>query len=224
MNVLESGIKKTRSLTSETSGIIDLAYIYTLGSVFVPRLVGDFLRQHAEWNVDFRFAVGSTTEMIQGLKDEKYDIAFCFRKEKESEIEFIPVGKEKLVVVVPKDHKLAGKKIDLCETLQFPMICFSKNSELRPVIDKLYEQIGGKPDIAYEILEEGSMAGLVAEKFGIAVMPENPNLQNLDVDVLDIENPLYECHIYMAQLKNRYLAPAVKEFAHHVKKHAKMDK
>lgn len=223
LGVLESGIKKTRSLTSETSGIIDLAYIYTLGSVFVPRLVGSFLRQHEDWNVKFNFSVGNTTEIIQGLKDEKYDIAFCSRKEKEPDIEFIPVSMEKLVVVVPKGHELAGRKeIDLAETFPYPMVYFTQSSGLRPVIDHLYEQIGGKPEIAYEILEDGSMAGLVAENFGIAVMPEIPILKNLDVEVLDIKNPPYERYIYMAQLKSKYLAPVVRQFVDYVRQTAEM--
>lgn len=217
LNVLDSGIKKTRSLTSQTSGIIDLAYIYTLGSVFVPRLVGDFMRLHDEWDIKFHFTVGSTTEIIQGLKDEKYDIAFCSRKEKEPGIEFTPIGREKLVVVVPKDHKLAEKEsIDLRETLEYPQIYFTKSSGLRPVIDQLFEKIGGRPKIEYEILEDNSMAGLVAEKFGIAVMPEIPILKNLNVKVLDIENPSYERFIYMAQMKNKYLAPVAKQFGDYV--------
>lgn len=217
LSVLDSGVKKTRALTSETSGIIDLAYIYTLGSVFVPQLVGGFLRQHEEWDVNFHFTVGSTTEIIQGLKDEKYDIAFCSQKEKNSSIEFIPVGTEELVVVVPKGHELAGKKeIELYKTLEYPQIYFSKSSELRPVIDQLFEKIGGKPDIAYEILEDGSMAGLVAENFGIAVMPRIPILNNLEVEVLDIANPSYERYIYVAQLKNKYFAPVTRKFAEYV--------
>lgn len=218
LGVLESGIKKTRALTSETSGVIDLAYIFTLGSVFVPQLVGSFLRRHEGWNVDFRFNVGSTAEIIQGLKDEKYDIALCSRKEKEPDIEFVPIGKEKLVVVVPKGHDLAGKgSIALKDTLDYPLIYFSRNSGLRPVIDQLYEKIGGNPKIAYEILEDGSMAGLVAEKFGIAVMPEIPILKNLDVEVLDIKSPLYERYIYMARLKEKYQAPVIREFAQFVR-------
>lgn len=217
LSVLDSGVKKTRALTSETSGIIDLAYIYTLGSVFVPQLVGGFLRQHEEWDVNFHFTVGSTTEIIQGLKDEKYDIAFCSRKEKDSSIEFIPVGTEELVVVVPKGHELAGKKeIELYETLEYPQIYFSKSSELRPVVDQLFGKIGGKPDIAYEILEDSSMAGLVAVNFGIAVMPRIPMLNNLEVEVLGIANPTYERYVYMAQLKNKYFAPVTRKFAEYV--------
>ena len=37
------------------------------------------------------------------------------------------------------------------------------------------------------------------------------------VDVLDIENPPYERYIYLAKLKEKYLAPVVKEFIEYVK-------
>ena len=128
--------------------MIDLAYIFTLGSVFVPQLVGGFLKEHEDWDVNFRFSVGNTTEIIQGLKEEKYDIAFCSRKEKESGIDFVPIAKEKLVVVVPRDHELAGRgSVDLKETLPYPQVYFTKNSGLRPVIDQLFEQTGGTPKI-----------------------------------------------------------------------------
>ena len=135
-----------------------------------------------------------------------------------SGIDFVPIAKEKLVVVVPRDHELAGRgSVDLKETLPYLQVYFTKNSGLRPVIDQLFEQTGGTPKIAYEILEDASMAGLVAENFGIAVMPEIPILKNLNVDVLDIENPPYERYIYLAKLKEKYLAPVVKEFIEYVK-------
>ena len=218
LGILESGIKKTKALTSETSGVIDLAYIYTLGSVFVPQLVGEFLRQHEEWDVRFHFTVGNTTDIIQGLKEEKYDLAFCSRKAKEPNVEFVPIGKEKLVVVVPKGHELGHRKsVDLQDTLKYPQVYFTKTSGLRPVIDSLFEKIGGEPQIAYEIEEDASMAGLVSQNFGIAVMPKIPILKNLAVEVLDIGSPSYERYIYMAQLKNKYLAPVTKEFAEYVR-------
>ena len=61
------------------------------------------------------------------------------------------------------------------------------------------------------------MAGLVAENFGIAVMPEIPILRQLNVEVLDIESPIYDRFIYMAQLKGKYLAPTTLQFTRYVK-------
>ena len=94
--------------------MIELAYIYTLGSEFVPRLVSDFLRTHEELRVKFRFTVGNTSEVIQGLKEERFDIGFCSMAEGEQGIAFTPVGTENLVVVVPRGHPLSGmEEVDL---------------------------------------------------------------------------------------------------------------
>ena len=84
LKTLDTGVRKVRSLTGQTEGVIELAYIYTLGSEFVPQLVSDFIHTYEELNVKFRFTVGNTSEVIQGLKDEKYDIGFCSMAEKES--------------------------------------------------------------------------------------------------------------------------------------------
>ena len=53
------------------------------------------------------------------------------------------------------------------------------------------------------------MAGLVAEKFGIAIMPEIPILSQLDVDVVPLRNQDQERLIYMAQGKEKYHPPLV---------------
>lgn len=211
--ILDMGVKKTKSMTSTTSGVIDLAYIYTLGSEFIPKMVREFLREREELHVQFRFTVGNTSEVIKGLKEERYDIAFCSRKEKESNVIFTPVTREELVVVVPSDHELAEKEsVELQKTVMYPHIFFSKSSGLRPVIDKLFHQIKAKPKVAYEVEEDGSVAGLVAEHFGIAVMPDIPVLKTLNVKTIKISKPKYERNIYMAKIKNRYLAPVVQEF------------
>lgn len=223
LDILDSGVKKTKALTSETEGVIDLAYIYTLGSVFVPQLVGGFLRQHEGWRIKFHFTVGDTTDIIQGLKEERYDFAFCSEKEKESNVEFVPIGREKLVVVVPEGHELAERtSVELKETLKYPFIYFSKSNGLRPVVDELFEKIGQSPQVEYEIQEDGSMAGLVSQNFGIAVMPESPALKSLGVKVLDIADPICDRYIYMVQMKSKYLAPVTKSFTEYIKQHSNL--
>ena len=149
---LDTGVKKVQSMTGQTEGVVELAYIYTLGSGFVPRLVGDFLRTHEELKVKFRFTVGNTSEIIQGLKEDRFDIGFCSMAEREGEIGFTPVGREKLVVVVPKGHPLSYERaVDLEQAAAYPQIFYTPNSGLRPVVDRMFEQAKLNPKIAYEI-------------------------------------------------------------------------
>ena len=60
--------------------------------------------------------------------------------------------------------------MDLRDTIEYPQIYFEKGSGLRPVIDQMFEEIGQFPKVAFEMEEDSSMAGLVAQGFGIAVM------------------------------------------------------
>lgn len=217
--ILDSGISKIQEMTSKTQGVIDLAFIYTLGSEFIPELVGDFLKIHKGLNVRFQFTTGNTTELIQGLKDEKYDVAFCSMVEGEDSMEFIPVGVEKLVAVVPKNHPLADKQqVELEEIASYPQIFYAKNSGLRPTIDRLFEMAQIKPQIAYEILEDGAMAGLVARNFGIAIMPDIPLLKNLNVEVLELHAPVLERQFYMVLSRNNFHTPIVQYFTEYVRK------
>ena len=218
MNVLELGVSKTKGMAGQTKGVIDLAYIYTLGSEFVPRLVGDFLRSHEELETEFHFTVGNTSELIQGLKDEKSDLAFCSMMENEPEVSFTPVGTQNLVVVIPKQHPLSGRgEVDLEEAALYPQIYFTQGSGLRPVVDRLFEMAKIRPQIAYEIEEDGAMVGLVAQNFGIAVMPDIPLLKNMNVEVLKLRSPRYQRYIYMALSKENYQTPIVEKFAEYVK-------
>ena len=208
-----------RTLTGQTEGLIELGYIYTLGSEFVPGLVSDFIRTHEELKVNFSFTVGNTSEVIQGIKDERFDIGFCSMAERESGIHFTPVGIENLVVVVPKGHPLSYEKaVDLEQAAVYPQIFYTGNSGLRPVVDRMFEQIRVKPKIAYEIEEDGCMAGLVAQNFGIAVMPEIPILRQLGVDVLSIRNQHEKRFVYMAWRKDAFQTPMVHRFIEYVKR------
>lgn len=114
---------------------------------------------------------------------------------------------------MPQDHPLAIKdSVDLRDTIEYPQIYFSKGSGLRPVVDSMFEKIDQFPKVAFEMEEDSSMAGLVAQGFGIAVMPDIPILRALGLKTLDIYNPFYERSVYIAILKKHYLSPVAKAF------------
>lgn len=213
LKVLEEGVQRTKELNGSKEGMIHLAYIYTLGSTFVPKMVRRFLDAYPDYHIDFHFIVGKTGDIIEGLKNDQYDMMFSSYQDGEPDIDFRQIGDQKLVLAVPKDHPLAMyDSVDLKDTVDYPQIYFQKGSGLRPVIDQMYEQISVFPKIAFEIEEDGSMAGLVAQGFGIAVMPDIPILKTLDVKTLTITNPEYERHVYLATMKKRYLSPVAKSF------------
>ncbi len=212
LKILDSNIKVLKSI-SNGEGIIELAFLRTLGSDFVPDITSNFLKAYSEKEIIFHFNTGVTADIIQGLKDRKYDIAFCSMLKEEHNIEFIPIAKQELVLIVPNDHPLANKdSIDLIETIPYSQILFTKKSGLRPIIDDLFKKIGQKPKVGYEVEEDQVIAGLVSRNFGIAVCPNMPILNSMNLKVLQISTPSWERIFYLAVMKDRHLTPVVQKF------------
>ena len=210
---LEVGEKKLKDQLDPTKGKIDLAFIYTLGAEFIPSTINEFFKDDANKNITFTFGQDNTTNIINGLKNDKYDIGFCSFVENEPDIDFFPLIKQELVLIVSLDHPLACKDtIDLKETENYPFVYFNKESGIRPVIDNIFSKAEVTPKIICEVEEDTAVAGLVSINYGIAILPNIPMLKNFAIKIIPISNLDYERYIYMASLKNKYSAPSVKVF------------
>lgn len=222
LDILDSSISSLQ-MTGSGEGLIDIGVLRTLSVNLVPNIVRGYLDSHPDRQVDFRFhnSSGLTPDIIAELKERKYDVAFCSMMENEPTVEFIPIAKQELVLIVPKGHPLEDRdNIDLAEALNYPLIGFSRRSGLRPIIDKLFEQCGPIPKYAYEVEEDHAVAGLASAHFGIAVVPNMPILNYMPVKIIHIATPNWERMFYMCTLKNVYQAPAVLEFKEYAKEHA----
>jgi DNA-binding transcriptional LysR family regulator len=210
---IELGQKRIEEITSPNQGWIHLAFIYTLGYSFVPNMIKDFhsIRKNAQ--IKFTLKQGNTTELLDGLENEKYDIALCSYQESRNNIQFTPITTEELVVVISKNHPLAiRKEIDLKELQNEYFIYYSKESGLRPMIDDLFESQEIKPNILFEVEEDSAVLGLVDINYGVAVVPDIPMIEHFNLKKLKITNPHKKRYIYLATVKNRYLPPAVHSF------------
>ena len=174
--------------------------------------------------IQFHFQNGATKSLIQGLKDEKLDVIFCSRIEGEREINFWPVSEERLVAIVPQDHPLAEKEnVSVQELAQYPQISFPPSSGLHFVVRELFEREELYPEIAFEVEEDGAFAGMVAEGFGIGIVPDIPVIRTLPLKVLSIDNLEYRRYIYMGTLKNRHQSLAIESFIEFIEKNYRTD-
>lgn len=220
MEILDFGIKTLKS-AGAGEGTIDLGFLRTLGTELIPELIKGYKEEYSDRNVDFNLNTGVTEDLLSGLKSKKYDLVICSKLPKEPSIEFIPIAQQKLVLVVPVDHPLAIRRsITLSETLNYPQIIFSKRSGLRPIIDELFDATGGYPEVIYEIKEDQVVAGFVSKGFGIAVVPDMPILDTMNVKKLEITNPNWQRIFYLAFLKGKYISPAAQTFKNYVIEHS----
>lgn len=216
LSTLDAGVSSIRK-SARGEGLIRLGFLRTLGVEFIPRLAAGFLKKNAELDIHFTFHTGVTQHLLEGLAARKYDLIFCSEPLEKENLTVIPIRKQDLVLITPKDHPLASRNdIDLEETLLYPHIFFDKSSGIRNVVDRMFSQIGRQPEIAYETEEDQVIAGLVAQKFGIALVPYMDLLLKLDVKILSIRSPSCERAIFMINDNRIYMPPAVKRFREYV--------
>ena len=60
---------------------------------------------------------------------------------------------------------------------------------MRRPIDELFQKINARPQIAYETEEDTVVAGMAAAGFGIAIVPDHPVLQCLNVRAIPLTDP-----------------------------------
>lgn len=167
---------------------------------------------------------GSTSALLDGLEEEKYDLVLCSYQENRNNINFVPITTEELVVVVSKLNPLALKnEIDLQELQNEYFIYYSKHSGLRPLIDDLFHSNNIDPNILFEVEEDSAILGLVDINYGVAVVPNIPMIDHFHLKKLKIKNPQKKRIIYMATVKNRYAPPAVHSFCNFIVQNSNID-
>ncbi|MGT2715939.1 LysR family transcriptional regulator [Streptococcus respiraculi] len=213
--ILDSGVQNLqRRYTNKPN--IHLTLLRVLGRKAVPQLVRKFIEAYPETDAifDFHNDSGMSLDMIEGLIHDKYDLAFCSKLDEYPTISYIPIFSQDLVLIVPKQHPLSAQEtVTLEDTLIFPQVWFSKRSGVRPVIEQLYQPFEDKPQIAFEVSEDETVAGLVAQGFGLAIIPKFDFLSSIeDIEVIEMD-ALKDARIYYAAYrKDKLLSTDLKNF------------
>ncbi|MBA2794903.1 LysR family transcriptional regulator [Streptococcus porcinus] len=221
LKIIDQSVSHLQAISQDKLDI-NIALLRILSHRIVPNLTRQFLTQYPQSPANFIFYndSGMTTDLLKGLTDGKYDLTFCSKIESNPQITFIPIAIQDMVIVVPKNHELTKlEEVTLEDTLPYSQIWFSKKSGVRPVIEELYKNYKNQINITFEIEEDETIAGLVAQNFGIAILPKLEFLKTLDVDIIEVEALKNSRYYYMAYLNSTTHAPAIQDFINYVSKH-----
>lgn len=214
LDVLDDGIASIKR-SAMGNGTIRLGLVRPLGISYVPRMAAAFIKKNPKLDIDFTFHTDVTGRLLDDMQLGKYDLLFCSKPSEEYHFTAEPVMKQRLVLITSKGHPLAKKmkrSINLAETAGYSYVCFDKNSGIRSIFDEMLKKADITVKVAYETEEDQVIAGLVANGFGIAVVPYMDILEKMSVEIFEIESPEYERSFYMVNDNSTYMSPAVETF------------
>lgn len=193
-------------------GTVILSFLHSLAQEFIPTVISHFKQIEENSQIKFVLDQGTTEDIKEDFRSNKIDIAFTSKIEEDG-IHSVPILKQELFLITPLDHPLAlYDEIDLLEAANYPFIFYNEHSGMRPIIDSIFEQIGVKPVISYELADDTTICGFVSANLGIAIIPDIFGLDRYALKVIKIKKPLYERFIYLSYCTDKYMAPPVENF------------
>ena len=210
--------QKMYHLTQE-GGHIDIAYVSPLANHYIPHTVRTFLNLPENKQVTFSFSQAHTIDLIRGLKSDMYDVVFGAYVEDQPSVQFTPILHQEMLLITSLNHPLANEKEVPFQVLQdYPVIGYDRDSGLGLYTHKLYRKHQIQPDIVIDCPDEYSIAALVAEYFGIALVADVDTIRDAKIAKIPISGQTLIHTVYMAHMKDKYMIPATNRFVKFIKK------
>ncbi|WP_407314055.1 LysR family transcriptional regulator [Desulfosporosinus sp. SB140] len=212
------GQQEIQNLLDPFKGSVSLGFIHSQGSNLVPDLLGLFRQRFPE--IQFMLYQNVTNQILDQLEAGDIDFCFCSQPLSRETIRWIRLLTEEIILIVPKEHPFAQRsRVKLEELSEEPFIAFKKELSLGEVIYQIFKEAGFTPKVTFEGEEVGTVAGLVAAKLGIALVPKIRNAVMEGISQVHVSEPKCQRVIGMAWVEERYLSPAARHFKEFVLEH-----
>lgn len=215
---VDTATSTMRALAGD-EGTVDIAYVFPLAGHYIPHMVRRFLSQKKHENITFNFHQLHTRALIEGLKQEQFDVVFCSYMENEPDIRFIPIINQDMVIITPHGHPLTEKSsVVLADLEEYPLIGYDRTSGLGKYCKGIYSSHGISPKVTCECPDEHAISALVAEDFGIALVADVEDIHEQNVKILPVSDVHLVHTVYLAHMKDQFMIPAVKNFIQFIRK------
>jgi DNA-binding transcriptional LysR family regulator len=212
MAEIKEGIQKIQASFNPSTGTVSVASNYSTGAQFMPYLISDFLKLAP--NTKFQFSQESALAILQSLKSGKIDLGFYDNfqvLDVSEEIESHPIRTDDLVLIVPKNHRLANHNEVFLRDLtkeKFVVVC----EGIKNVMHDKFKNAGFVPSISLVQNEHSMINGFVAAGLGIAIVPNTSGINKNELSILKINDLSCQRTIMMGWMKNRYMTPVATAF------------
>ncbi|MRG88349.1 LysR family transcriptional regulator [Salinibacillus xinjiangensis] len=206
----EHGILTTQieELHDMQSGMIRIGTFSSVASHWLPNMIKIFKKDYPK--IDFELLLGDYTEIESWILDGRVDFGFV-RIPSKKELETIFLEKDRLLVVIPRNHPLANcEKFPINDLLNNPFMLLEKGAKAE--ISEIFEMHDISPQVHFTTWDDYAIMSMVENGLGISILPELI-LQRIPYKIIakELEVPAYR-NIGIAMREQKSLSLASKRF------------
>lgn len=204
----------------DTKGSVTVGVIPTIAPYFMPSRVARFTRKFPE--ASLRIIEETTPILVEGIRNLSLDLAIMSLPLKHREFEIIPLHKEPLYAVLPRDHALAKRKeISLGDLRTESFVLLRDSHCFRDIAISACKRARLNPQVAFESGQFSSLLGMVSAGVGISIVPEMALDSALDRVFVRLADPRAFRTIVAVVLRGRSLNRVQRAFLAHLQEKGK---
>ncbi|MFE9657818.1 LysR family transcriptional regulator [Micromonospora sp. NPDC006431] len=207
-------LRDLAGLLDPESGTVRLAFLDSMATSLVPRLLHDFRQQAPRVRVALRQEPGH--EILRDLASGVSELALISPRP-DGPHGWLPLQRQQLVLVVPAGHRLAERaRVRLDEIAEEDFVTVPSGFGFRSLVDELFAAAGATPRVAFESGDLATIEGLVGSGLGVALVPEEFAGASRSVGVPLVADGA-ERVVGLTWRTDRVLAPAAARFLEFVR-------
>jgi DNA-binding transcriptional LysR family regulator len=205
-------------------GEISLGASTIPGEYLLPKLMGDFKKEHPCFTISLKIA--DTREIVQYVLEGVVDFGLTGAKLNHSSLHYERYTEDEIIVISPPDHFLSRKKrAEMEDLLREPWIIREEGSGTQMAVEKELRKRGRSLKQFHVVMEMGSTSSLkegVKAGLGLAFISKRAAEEELNRGLLlriDVEgmDPILR-QIYIVSHRGRTLSPIGMSFLRFLRK------
>ncbi|MCQ2993735.1 LysR family transcriptional regulator [Pseudomonas syringae] len=139
-------------------------------SQFMPELIKSFMDMNPL--IDIRLEEKESLAITKAVAENRADIGIFTRLPHGTDVEVFPFRKDRLVLLVPDTHLLAGRdSVTFSETLDHPYVALRSGTHLNFQLIKAANDVGRSLKIRMEVSSYDALCLMVQAGVGIGILP-----------------------------------------------------
>jgi DNA-binding transcriptional LysR family regulator len=172
---IEAAEEELAAIKGLRGGRLRLACFQSAGATLVPRAVAEFHARHPD--VDLGMIEAEPEDAREPLRSGEIDLALVYDFDSlpgmlDDELELTHLIDDPYDVVVPQSHRLAKRRgVKLADFADEPWVASTSISGCRRITERVCQEAGFEPRIAFEADETLAAQSLVAAGVGVSLLP-----------------------------------------------------
>lgn len=195
------------------AGLIRIGTFSSVATHWLPNIIQEFQKDYP--NIEYELLLGDYTEIEEWILDGRVDCGFL-RLPTHPELETIFLEQDKLMAVIPENHKLAGcEKFPVTALCDDPFMLLEKGAKAE--VSEIFERCGLHPNIRFTTWDDYAIMSMVESGLGISILPQLI-LRRIPYKIVakELDVPAYR-NIGLALRSQKSASFAVKRFIDYLK-------